>query len=265
MTTTTLNLQTDCPVAMAGDWHTDIEWMLKIIRASHEASPFTILFHAGDFGYGLHKDDASEISAMERLSALLVELNIIVYITLGNHENWEKFNGLEPDEDGTIHLWENIYAFPRGYRFTVNGVNFTSLGGAASINYLDLQEGYDWFRDEAITMGDIYRLSDEPTTVFITHDAPVEVKSLHSRLNKLSENWPEAGLRYSEQSQQMISSALAKVEPLLLFHGHYHTDYMEPVEINGNTFLSVGLNMNGKARNIAFLNLDTLGVKWFDQ
>ncbi len=268
MTITTLNLKTSHRVAMAGDWHADIDWMLSVIRDAHNSNPFDYMFHAGDFGYGMYENGEAENLAMDKLSTLLEELDVTLYITLGNHENWEKFNNLIPNADGTITLWKNVFAFVRGYRFSVNDIPFISLGGAASINFLDLQEGYDWFREEAITMGDIYRLTEEPTSVMITHDAPVEVKSLHENMTKLSEKWPEEGLRYSDQSQMMISAAVAKIEPLILFHGHYHTDYIEPVTMGENTFLSVGLNMNGRARNVAFLELGgvkSLSIKWFDK
>lgn len=248
-------------VAVIGDWHTDIDWMLKTVERinCHEVKN---LLHVGDFGYGLYESPAAEEVAMAKLSTLLEGFGMTLLITLGNHDNWVRFNALTPDDDGAYTVWPNIRFLPRGYRFTVDGISFVSLGGAASINYQDLTEGVDWWREEVVTMGDLYRLGNETASVMIAHDAPEETQALFSAETKLTDSWPVEAYQYSNLSQRALSAAVAQVKPEIFFHGHYHADYVSMETVEGHSYTSVGLNMNGRVNNVALLNTATLETVW---
>lgn len=260
--TNTLNLELDGSlIAVAGDWHADIEWALRNVELIR-MNGVDVILHVGDFGYGMYESPEAEEEAMRRLSTLLAVFGMKLYVTLGNHDNWVRFNALTPGEDGTFEVWENIFFMPRGYRFSINGVSFVSLGGAASINYEDLTEGIDWWKEELITMGDLYRLGDEHATVMITHDAPEETQALFGRKNKLSQNWSVEAYQYSNLSQRSISAAVAQVKPNVLFHGHYHTDYVSRESVEGHRYNSVGLNMNGRDHNVMLFDVQTMEMVW---
>lgn len=248
-------------IAVVGDWHTDIDWMLSIVEQLNNAGVKHIL-HVGDFGYGLYESPEAEESAMARLSSKLEEYGMNIGVTLGNHDNWVRFNALTPGENGLCEVWKNIHLMPRGYRFSINGTTFVSLGGAASINYHDLTEGIDWWREETVTMGDLYRLGGEHANVMITHDAPEETQALFGRKTKLEQNWPVEAYQYSNSSQRAISAAISQVRPEFLFHGHYHVDYLSTEEVDGHVYQSVGLNMNGRANNVMLFILEDRTLNW---
>lgn len=254
-------LNTTSRIAVAGDWHTDIAWMLETVERINVSGVKHIL-HVGDFGYGMYGADEFEEVAMSQLSDLLDSYDMQIAVTLGNHENWGRFNNLEPLDNGAFEVWKNIFLLPRGYGFSINGLSFLSLGGAASINYLDLKEGIDWWREEAITMGDIYRLDGKQADIMITHDAPSEVLALTENQTKLMENWSDEALSYSMGSQQSISAAVGIVKPEILFHGHYHIDYLETVNVGEYKIDVVGLHMNGNPNNVVLFDTQDKSIVW---
>lgn len=254
------HLFTTDTVAIVGDWHTDIEWMLKTVERVHATGVKHIL-HVGDFGLGLYETPETEETAMSALSQSLKSKGMKIAVTLGNHDNWVRFGAMPLGENGTAEAWDGIYFIPRGYRFFVNGVSFLSLGGAASTNFADLTEGIDWWREEVVTMGDLYRLGDEKVSVMITHDAPEAVETLEAFFADNPGLGPEAQ-RYAEQSRQAISAAVAQVQPEFLFHGHYHLPYVDRITTEGGDCTVVGLDMNGRSRNVALFNPVTREVAW---
>jgi hypothetical protein len=74
-------------VAIAGDWHGNIEWVQSAIPRLHRQAPdVTALFHLGDFGlfptpagtaFLTPVDDVSAATGIDR-----------VWVTPGNHEHW---------------------------------------------------------------------------------------------------------------------------------------------------------------------------------
>lgn len=256
------SLSTGPRIAVAGDWHTDIEWMLGAVERIHAAGVRHIL-HVGDFGLGLYDSPEKEEAAMARLSALLGQYGMEIAITLGNHDNWVRFNAMDVEDNGIVKGWENIFFIPRGYRFSINDVPFVSFGGAASINYRDLTEGISWWREEVPSMGDLYRLGDEKATVMIAHDAPADGRTL-SRMISASEGsqWPEEALYYAHMSRRMLSEAVSQVKPDFFFHGHYHYAYAAHESVGDHSYVSVGLGMNGQKHNVMFFNPSNGEMQW---
>lgn len=247
---------------IAGDWHADLPWAVKCVRAFSDAGVKDI-FHLGDFGIFSDPDGEEYLNVV---SIELRKLEMRILVTGGNHEDYTRINATPVSEDGLQWLTDVIAIMPRGFRWEVSGRTFVSLGGAASINFQDLKEGIDWWREEAITAGDIYRLADGGTAdVMLAHDAPLGISSLEES-HRSGKQWSVEGLAYAEESRRMMSAAVDIVRPKLFFHGHYHIDYSETVTMgeSGSIFEVnfQGLNMNGRERNLAVLDASSLKLTY---
>jgi hypothetical protein len=247
---------------IAGDWHGDLPWALKSVRSFYEAG-IKDIFHLGDFGIF---SDPDGDAYLESVSDELRSLGMRILITAGNHEDYTRINATPVSTDGLRWLTDVIAVMPRGFRWEVSGRTFVSLGGAASINFPDLKEGISWWREEAITAGDIYRLADGgPADVMLAHDAPVGISALENS-HRTGSKWSMEGLAYADESRRMMSVAVDIVRPMMFIHGHYHTDYRETI-IRGDGAVTfdvncIGMNMNGKKNNLAILNVSLLKLTY---
>jgi hypothetical protein len=200
----------------------------------------------------------------------LVLYDITLYVTLGNHEDYPQGEALPVSEDGLRWATKHIAVFPRGYRWEVDGVSFVSLGGAPSINFTDLKKGISWWPEEALTMGDIYRLSESSavfprTDVMITHDAPDGIPPLDALMAGNASEWNEEGIQYAEEGRKLMNAAVEIVKPRMFVHGHYHYDYVVDVEFGEEekfTTTVVGLNRDTYKNNNMILDLNTMKPEW---
>lgn len=247
-------------VGIAGDWHGDLPWALNSVRMFSDAGVKDIL-HLGDFG--IFSDPEGE-AYLETVSNELRQLNMRILVTPGNHEDYTRINATPVTTDGLQWMTDVIAVMPRGFRWEISGRRFVSLGGAASINFPDLKEGISWWREEAITAGDIYRLADGgPAQIMLAHDAPNGISALENS-HRNGKKWSVEGLEYSDQSRRMMDAAVDIVRPMMFFHGHYHLDYRETIVRGGGALMfdvnCVGMNMNGRERNLGIL--DTVMLKF---
>lgn len=120
----------------------------------------------------------------------------------------------------------------------VNRVNFdkADLDGvsfrAASMRKCSFRKGgTEWFADEAVTMGDVYRVldawSDVRPDVVVAHDGPTLAYEWLTGRHK-----PEHG-----QSADMLQIIWEEVHPSLWIHGHHHHRFDE--EREGTRFISL--------------------------
>lgn len=252
----------DNAFGIAGDWHADLPWALKCVRA-FSAAGVKDIFHLGDFGIFSDPDGKEYLDIVSRE---LREMGMRILVTGGNHEDYTRINTTPVSGDGLQWLTDVIAIMPRGFRWEVSGRSFVSLGGAASINFQDLKEGIDWWREEAITAGDIYRLADGGTAdVMFAHDAPLGISSLEES-HRTGKQWSAEGLAYAEESRRMMTAAVDIVRPMMFFHGHYHLDYRETVTWGGGAVTFdvdfIGMNMNGRERNLAVLEAASLKLTY---
>ena len=255
-----MNIDNVCGIA--GDWHGDLPWALKSIQMLSDAGVKDI-FHLGDFGIFSDPDGEEYLAAISRE---LRQLKMRILVTPGNHEDYTRINATPVSEDGLQWMADSIAVMPRGFRWEVSGRSFVSLGGAASINFPDLKEGISWWREEAITAGDIYRLAAGGSAeVMLAHDAPVGISTLEDS-HRTGNKWSLEGLAYSDESRRMMSAAVDIVRPQMFFHGHYHRDYRETVMMgeSGSNFNVdfVGMNMNGREGNLAVLDASSLELTY---
>lgn len=249
-----IHLGDDVRFAVAGDWHGRGTWAIMALKAISQAGIHTV-YHVGDFGIWPGREGQKYLRALNRQAALYDQ---VIYVTLGNHEDYTQANSTPVSDDGLQWITERIAIMPRGFRWDIAGKSCVSFGGAASLDFEDRREGIDWWKEEAITMGDVYRLAEAgPADIMISHDAPNGIDSLKflkRDTNKISEK----AIAYSNESRKLMDAAVSIVQPSLLFHGHYHTYHDETVEFDGFSSRVIGLNRDLFQNNVSAFNLETM-------
>lgn len=248
-------------VPVFGDWHGDIEWAKACVRWLAKEG-FTRALHVGDFAIGFQNNR----QYTKPLNHLCSQLGIKLYITPGNHENYDVIESLPVIESGEDAGWQQLASHllvaPRGLRWNWDDVKFVSLGGGNSIDFRQRLQGKDWWRAEQITMGDIAKVeAGGAADVMIAHVAPNAAK-----YDLDGSYWRAEDVRYSDESRMAMDIALDAVRPKLFFHGHYHTSKVQRVIVDGAdgsefTTEFVSLGMNKQADNAAVLSLSDLSYE----
>lgn len=259
-----MNKTTDCGIA--GDWHGNTLWAVMALD-QYAIAGITHILHVGDFGFGFGGGDRGE-DYLRDIQNALVQNNQIIYVTLGNHENYVMISSFvnHPEMPGFVFNpdFPNILVATRGARWDWNDVSFVSLGGAASIDYEGRTEGINWWSEERISLGDVYRtIEGGHADVMIAHDAPTGVNLFGSHREARSQ-WSVEGLAYADQSRDMMRQAVDGVKPDMFFHGHYHHYLDEVVNFNdgveGYSYRNVSLGKDGQANNMSVLDLVSMQV-----
>lgn len=232
-------------VGVAGDWHGNTSFALDVLKGFAE-NGITEILHLGDFGVW---SDKNGVNYLLTLNTFCVKNNLTIYVTLGNHENYNIVENMVPSPvDGFVYLpaYTNILYATRGARWVWNNVSFLSLGGANSIDRYDRVEWVSWWAGEQITTGDMWRAMEGGyADVMLTHDCPIGVPVLGSQEGQ---GWSQKGLAYARSSRVALRQVVDKVKPEVLFHGHYHT-YVDLYtnlwdEDTEYTLHSIGLNQD---------------------
>jgi hypothetical protein len=254
----------DTRIGVAGDWHGNGKWAVSVLDAFHEAGIQTI-FHAGDFGLGW---PGGWNAYRHRIETVLAAHDQRLYITPGNHENWNFINhtttnpddGLKHVSDGSYPASGRMFIFPRNFRGTFGPTerSFVSLGGAPSIDYEHRRQDISWWRTEMITLREAEQCAaDGYADVMFTHDAPdgcsPKVQAIIDTPPHLS-FFSETGLRYAREGRQLMNIAYSGVRPELFIHGHFHETDTSP------GFISLGCD--GQPGNAIILDTETLDFEW---
>ncbi|MDT0168874.1 metallophosphoesterase [Pseudarthrobacter sp. BRE9] len=158
------------PIAIFGDWHGNAGWALTAIRSAARAGVRTAI-HVGDFG--LDWPGAKRGRYEGKLNKYLVELDMTLVVSGGNHDNWDTLEKLVVEGDGLATIRSNIRVLPRGGRTLIDGLVIGGLGGAFSVDFEYRVEGKDWWSNEEPTREEAEALvAGGPVDVLITHDAP---------------------------------------------------------------------------------------------
>jgi hypothetical protein len=141
----------------------------------------------------------------------------------GNHED---FPLLRSSEWKTAH--PNATYRERGELLTLPcGTVIGFIGGADSIH----KGGTEWFADEAITMGDVYRVleawSEKRPDIVVAHDGPTSAYPWLTGRHK-----GEHG-----NSPDMLQMIWEEIRPAMWFHGHHHSYF--DVTNDGTRFIGL--------------------------
>ncbi len=209
-------------VALAGDWHGNAAWARARI-ADVAARGVTLILHLGDFGIWPGPSGKQYLLEIEKTCA---EHGVGIWITPGNHEDWGRLTLLwsHPKHAGKpLHLTENIAVLPRGYRFTLEGRHFVSLGGAPSVDLEHRSVGKAWWAEEMITPEDVAAVVEGGVRrVMLAHDAPLspyEVDRVAFIRTHNEWGWPERALAYARVGAERMHEAFLGVAPRLFTHG----------------------------------------------
>ena len=116
---------------MAGDWHGNWRFAVGKLEEFRRAGIKTI-FQLGDFGIWPGPRGDEYLGKLRKN----LELNDqTLYVTLGNHEDYDQVEELETDALGLKWPRHNIALFPRVFRFMLGEYRVLSLGGAPSIDF----------------------------------------------------------------------------------------------------------------------------------
>lgn len=247
-------------VAIIGDWHGNTEWALRVLKQLAEAG-ITLIIHVGDFGIFHRFGGEKYLRKIERLLAKNKQTLIVIP---GNHEDWElleKFNNPSGIGTGlnTHSNYPHILLATAGARWTIGEVSFVGLGGANSIDFTYRTEWIDWWRNESISLGDIYNtIEGGYADVMISHDCPAQVPII-ADAGKHGENWTFEQLEYAEKSRVALRQAVDAIKPSILFHGHYHVFADLVTELNDGiddyTVRTVGLDKEFTDGNVVLFDL----------
>lgn len=246
-------------IGIAGDWHGDLGWAKHALLKFGHLNIKNVL-HVGDFGFWPGNSGRKYLYRINKLAEMY---GITLYVTLGNHEDYVQVASFleHPTMKGFVyHIdYPNILVATRGARWNWNNVSFVSLGGANSIDFTGRTEGIDWWKEERITLGDIYRtVEGGHADIMISHDCPAGVDIFGSHRDA-SNGWTPTEIAYAQESRMALRQAVDGVKPDILFHGHYHrfldltTKLYDGVE--NYSLRSIGLDMNGNQNNLMIFEL----------
>jgi len=176
----------------------------------------------GDFGYWPEFDnstvlgkvryglDGRVIKKREKwfLKGIKTQGSIVRFCD-GNHEDHWNLAKLEFPV-----IYENVVYMKRGTVSALpDGRNVLWIGGAESIDKKLRTIGVDWFPEEVLTQGDVYRLPDVRIDIVISHTCPEEF---------LSEMLPHDPRKINDPSNKALSYVLEKYRPDLWYFAHWH-------------------------------------------
>lgn len=254
-------------IGIVGDTHGNSQVTLTILDKLNSQG-IKEVHSVGDFGFwpgnpGMH--------FLSQVNTHLGRLGQTLYVTPGNHEDYNFINALLPNEDGWLVARSHILVAPRGHRWERDGVSFVSLGGAPSVDRswrLESQRrsGYPvWWAAEDITQEDMDRtIVGGYADIMITHDAPFGVPSIEKGITGNPHSFTEQDLRYAYEGRCKMREVVEAVRPKIFFHGHYHWKVDDKLEIfNENTGLDdvtliKGLASDGVPNSYGVLDLKTL-------
>jgi hypothetical protein len=263
-------------VHVCGDWHTDAIWAEQVIRHKLDAAVSPIILHVGDFG--VWRDERGR-QYVNKVSKALLAQGMYLYVTLGNHEDYEFIDTLE-DVDGMpgckwLDKRNRIVLLDRPYVWEWSGVKFMSFGGANSVDRWERTENVDWFAGEQISDTDVERGQHVGTVdVMITHEVPTQVDPFNGKPGTMMLSTRQ--LVYADESRAQLQKVFNTARPKMFLHGHYHvkrarmeylTDYTsDRTEDTDNryTVRAIGMHMNKFNGNHGTLTVCPLEFEYND-
>ena len=187
-------------IMLLGDVHGGWASLTKLIKKERPE----LIIQLGDFGYFPRSDffgygDTSSIN--------LMGANIV--FCGGNHEDWYSLN--EIARSNRLEISPGIFYAPRCSTMVLpDERKILFMGGAASIDRNVRIEGVDWFREEIILEGVMYRLPDINIDVLACHTTPLEFLPIKD------------SFEFPDPSRGILSEIVKKYSPPNLYCAHWH-------------------------------------------
>ncbi|HEX9086143.1 MAG TPA: metallophosphoesterase family protein [Arthrobacter sp.] len=200
-------------VVVAGDWHGNLLWMQRVLRAA-AGDGHKVIVHVGDLA--VLWPGASKFTTI--LKRLLEELDLLFIFADGNHDVHPALRALPLNADGFGVISDRLLYAPRGHRWSLSGQRFGALGGAYSVDRRSRVQGKSWWIGEEVTDRDVHRLGRERLDVLISHEVPMGIDVVSTIGGRL----PEMIEREAEICRRLVRDAVRNTEPHLVFSGHWH-------------------------------------------
>lgn len=213
----------DTRVGVCGDWHGNTAWGMHAIDLLADNGIKTI-FHVGDFGFWGDEQGRGYIRKLQRS---LAKRSAYIYVTLGNHEDYNYIEKVFKPMDGDDRFlynkdYPNVAIFSRGARWNWQGHRWISVGGAHSIDRYSRKPGKSWWKQESISDEDVATaVAGGRADMMIAHDAPYGVDLFGSHRDAVGD-WTKDALDYAVISRLQLRKVTDAVQPLRYIHGHYH-------------------------------------------
>lgn len=253
---TQLTTRPSTTMAVAGDWHGDVTWSLRAIAALPDE--VTLLIHLGDFGLmGTGFD-----RLIHKVHRACVNRDLDIRVLPGNHENHAWIARQPIDADGLIVVAPRIRLYPRGYRFTVDGVSFCAVGGAVSVDQGRRTWGKSWWPEEEVTEGEADAIAAAGhAAIMLCHDAPLGSGAPGLPEKELIESAGRAIVDKAYLHQRRIRGIADALTPDRILHGHMHSRHTHAVTWaathGGHYNCTVdGLACNGMTGNLVLLTVN---------
>lgn len=235
-------------IGVAGDWHGNTRWAMHVINSIADGGS-DVLLQLGDFGIWPGPEGRRYLDAVE---SACHSNGVRVYVTPGNHEDYDRIGRLDLDDDGLLVARDHVRLFPRGFRFMIDGWRFVSLGGAPSIDVELRVLGKSWWIEEQITDGEVAAVvAGGGADIMLAHDAPDRSTDTVDGIIARPVGVSPRVLRYLEVGRRRMTEAVAAVRPRLFLHGHYHV--FDDTQRDGTRF--VCLDTDGVDTNVVLLDL----------
>lgn len=244
-------------IVIAGDWHGNQMWALHAItQASHRlpAAGVRIIIHLGDFGVWPGKN-----GYIPALSRILRDKNMMLWFLDGNHDDHHQIAVIHDqcDDAGPVPMDDDqrIWHLPRGTRWSWHGIRWLAVGGAGSPDWQRRAPGYSWWPEEVISADQVATISASGVAdILLAHDCPGN----YTPPCPPPPLWWD--LDYCRISARRLQDITNAVQPMLIMHGHFHTNRNDTVDTPWGRVQVVGFDMDGESANYRLVECASMKI-----
>jgi predicted phosphodiesterase len=183
-----------------GDIHGNVSNYSAIVENALEHGVKNTI-QVGDFGMGFKID-------YEKLR----QLNGNNYFIRGNHDNLDKCRE---------YTDSNLEYIPDGASLNIEGREILFVGGAFSIDWQLRKEGVSWWRNEELSISELYDIIDavvkrnKSYDIIVSHDCPESACGLIQNGYVNFSDW-------NSRTRHALEEVLVVNKPKMWVHGHWH-------------------------------------------
>lgn len=208
-------------IGLIGDVHGNREF-LETAVVELAAMGATSVLQLGDFGM-TWAGGKRERLRLDLVNEVLSLVDLTMWVVLGNHENYDLIDGIEPDAAG-VRWMDRVGLLPRAGRLNEAGVEIGWLSGAASVDRSRREPGRSWWPQEIPSDHEVLPLrAGPPVDVLFAHEA-LDTSLLRAVIAPNATGWEPADLTYATAARQQFTQRTAEVlgDGGLVVSGHYH-------------------------------------------
>lgn len=201
----------------------------------------TFIFILGDGGFLWYEDKYSDFNGelINTLNDWMKELNSILIVVPGNHENYKRIYSLpkismDRNCKGEFREISPYIRYTERYgEYTFEGKEFLILGGARSIDKIYRHEG-EWFPDETFSIEEkdiiISLIKDNEYDYVLSHTCPDYIAcQIFGTVN------------YRDSNSEFFDKVMNYISPKAWFFGHFHPEKIQG-EYNFGNFDNLKIN-----------------------